>query len=276
MLREVLNSLSVSDRGRHQQTSNNAGFVLCFGASDAVPASVRSAASGVTIVEPANCVWAQLTQQFDVVVIDSRAVAMTTPETCRAAVHAAVRHLSPGGRLVASFAHHDPHLASYEQMCAEFNLESHDRAIDTDVCIVHRRTRQTTIHDLVFEARLRISRIEPADLRAALDSQHPPTVVDTRTSTDRERFGVIRGSIHVPRTILEWACDPSNGYRHPAIVSYDQSLVIVCNGGYSSSLAASNLALLGFSAVNDLIGGHQAWVRAGHEVVRPDHTSLDY
>ncbi len=87
---------------------------------------------------------------------------------------------------------------------------------------------------------------------------------------------MIRGSIHIPRTTLEWACDPSNGYRHPMIRSHDQTLVIVCNGGYSSSLAASNLARLGFRAVCDLIGGHQAWVRAGYEAVRPDHTSLDY
>ena len=253
--------------------------VLYFGAFDASPASVRSAVNDVndvTVVEPATCMWAQITQQFDLVVIDGHTVAMTTPETCRAVVHAAVQHLSPGGRLVASFALHDPHVASYEQMCAEFNLEPQGREIDTGVCIVHRRTRKTTIHDLVFEARSRTSRIEPAGLRAALDSQHPPTVIDTRTNTDRERFGVIRGSIHIPRTTLEWACDPSNGYRHPAIRSHDQSLVIVCNGGYSSSLAAANLALLGFAAVSDLIGGHQAWVRAGHEVVRPDHTSLDY
>ena len=43
----------------------------------------------------------------------------------------------------------------------------------------------------------------------------------------------------------------------------------------SSSLAAANLAMLGFSAVSDLVGGHQVWVRAGHDVVAPDHTSLD-
>ena len=271
----LLDGSSVPDRGR-QQRSNDAGSVLYFGVFDESPASVRSAGNRVTVVEPATCMWAQLTQQFDVVVIDGRTVALTTPETCRAVVHAAVQHLSPGGRLATSFALHDPNVAPYERMCAEFNLEQDGREIDAGVCIVHRRTRQMTIHDLVFEARSRITRIDPAGLRAALDSQHPPTVVDTRTSTDRERFGAIRGSIHVPRTTLEWACDPSNGYRHPAIRSHDQSLVIVCNGGYSSSLAAANLALLGFRAVSDLTGGHQAWVRAGHEVVRPDHSSLDY
>ena len=250
--------------------------LLYFGAFDDSNASVGSGATCVTVVEPAVCMWIQLTGQFGVVVIDGRSVPMTTPETCRAVLHAAVQHLSPGGRLVASFERHDPQAAPYEQMCAEFDLEPDSHQIDTDLCIVHRRTTRATVHDLVFAARSRITRIESADLCAALDSQHPPTIIDTRTSVDRERFGVIRGSIHIPRTTLEWACEPSNGYRHPAIRSHDQALVIVCNGGYSSSLAASNLALLGFSAVGDLVGGHQAWVRAGHEVVAPDHTSLDY
>ena len=250
--------------------------MLCFGSFDASPVSARAGVHDVTVVELATCMWVQLARQFDVVTIDCRTVPVATPETCRAIVHAAVQHLSPGGRLVASFALHDPHVASYERMCADFDLEPYGHDIDDGVCIVHRRTSRTTIHDLVFDARARIGRIGPDDLRAALDSVHPPTVVDTRTNTDRERFGVIRGSIHIPRTILEWACDPTNGYRSPAIVTFDQSLVIVCNGGYSSSLAAANLTLLGFTAVADLIGGHHGWVRAGHDVVPPDHTSFDH
>lgn len=253
--------------------------VLCLGDFDALPACIRSAvgdADDVIAFEPAVCMWLQLTRQFDLVVIDSRNVAMTTPEARRAVVHAAVQHLSPGGRLVASFAPNDPCAASYEQMCAEFELEPDDRENDTGDCIAHRRTRRSTIHDLVFDARSRIARIDSAALCAALESERPPTVVDTRTGTDRERFGVIRGSIHIPRTTLEWASDPSNGYRHPTLRTHDQPLVIVCNAGYSSSLAAANLALIGFSSVCDLVGGHHAWVRAGHEVVPPDHTTFDW
>ena len=267
---------SVADRGSGRPRSHDAESVLSFGSFDASYASGGSAGTRVTVVDPASCMWVQLTRQFGVVVIDGRTVDMTTPEKCRAVVHGAVQHLSPGGRLVAFFKRQDPHVAAYEQMCAEFDLQPDSRESDVGVCVVHRRTTQTTIHDLVFDARSRINRIESAHLCAALDSHHPPTIIDTRTSTDRDRFGVIRGSIHIPRTTLEWSCDPSNGYRHPAIRSHDQSLVIVCNGGYSSSLAASNLTLLGFSAVCDLLGGHQAWVRSGHEVVAPDHTSLDY
>ncbi len=267
---------SISARVSRRQPPHLASSVLYFGTSHAVPASLFTAAKHASVVEPANCMWVQLTEQFDLVVIDGRTVEMNTPETRRAVLHAAVQHLAPGGQLIGAFALHDCHAELYEQMCAEFNLEPEGRQTDDSIHIAHRRTCQTTIHDLVFEARSRITRIAPASLHAALDSSHPPTVIDTRTNTDRERFGVIRGSIHIPRTTLEWACDPTNGYRHPAITSRDQSLVIVCNGGYSSSLAAANLALLGFAAVNDLIGGHQAWARAGHEVVPPDHTSLDY
>ena len=265
---------SIRRRSRTRQIDPES--VLCFGPFDASWAPIGSAATSVTVVEPAVCMWLQLTRQFSAVVINGRSVTLATPEACRAVVHAAVQHLSPGGRLVASFKPKDPHIARYEQMCAEFDLEVDSYEIETGVCIAHRRTIQTTIHDLVYAARLRINRVEPADLCAALDSQQPLTIIDIRTSTDRERFGVIPGSIHIPRTTLEWACDPHNGYRHPAIRSYDQPHVIVCNGGYSSSLAASNLALLGFSGVSDLLGGHQAWLRAGYEVVAPDHTSLEF
>ncbi len=267
---------TVPGRSSRPHSPQQTCSVLCFGALDASQMPVGLAINDVITVEPAACRWVQLTRQFGVVVIDTRAVEIATPASCRAVVHAAVQHLAPGGRLLASFAHQDSDTASYEQMCAEFELESDGHNSGTGVCVVHRRTTQTTIHDLVFLARSSITRILSGDLCSALDSAHPPTVIDTRTSTDRERFGAIRGSIHIPRTTLEWACDPSNGYRHPAIRSHDQPLVIVCNGGYSSSLAAANLAMLGFSAVSDLVGGHQAWVRAGHDVVAPDHTSLDY
>ncbi len=81
--------------------------------------------------------------------------------------------------------------------------------------------------------------------------------------------------MHVPRTVVEWHLDPANGYRHPAVDSFDQPLVLVCNGGYSSSLAAASLLDLGFTDVADLVGGHRAWVAAGLPVVAPDHSHLD-
>lgn len=194
-------------------------------------------------------------------------VAELPPERRRAVFHYAVQHLLPGALLV--------HAASPEldALAQDFDLEPVDAR-------VWRRTVRTTIHDLVHEARASIRRVGPVELAERLASGgatggRPPLVIDTRTPTDRVRFGVIAGSIHAPRTVLEWHLDPANGYRHPLKPAFDDPIVVVCNGGYSSSLAAANLARLGFTDVADLVGGVHAWRAAGLPVVAPDHSHLD-
>lgn len=81
--------------------------------------------------------------------------------------------------------------------------------------------------------------------------------------------------MHLPRTVLEWRVDPTNGYLHPAVRSFDQRLVVVCNHGYSSSVAAATLQRLGYPSATDLVGGVHAWRAAGLPVVPPDHTFLE-
>jgi rhodanese-related sulfurtransferase len=128
---------------------------------------------------------------------------------------------------------------------------------------VFRRTSRTTVHDLVAEARAQLVRMTPQTLAGRLRADPDCLVLDTRTSTDRARCGTIAGSIHLPRTTLEWRVDPSSGYSHPRIHTVEQSLVVLCNDGYSSSLAAVSLQRLGFGHATDLIGGFTAWRRAG-------------
>jgi rhodanese-related sulfurtransferase len=79
----------------------------------------------------------------------------------------------------------------------------------------------------------------------------------------------------VPRTVVEWHLDPANGYRHPAVRSFDQPIVVVCNDGYSSSLSAANLVRIGFTSVADMIGGMTAWSAAGLPTVAPIDTHVD-
>lgn len=186
-----------------------------------------------------------------------------------AALHCATQHLVPGGHLVTA-------VGPFDDLADRFSLEVVAESSPDGVRIaLLRRPDRRTIHDVVHDARSRLDRITPDDLARRLMGPNPPTVVDTRTSTDRARFGVIPGSIHVPRTVVEWHLDPANGYRHPTVDSFDQPLVLVCNGGYSSSLAAASLLDLGFTDVTDLIGGVRAWVDAGLDVVDPDHSHLD-
>jgi rhodanese-related sulfurtransferase len=225
----------------------------------------------------------QLDERFAVVVVNVGVGAPASPEDRAAVVHCAVQHALPGAFVVTSFGPTlfdllnggdrrggDAALAERFDLAQVCVVECDGR-----VWAIHRRTERFTVHDLVFQARSTIRRIQPAELAARMRSERPPVVIDTRTHTDRFRFGVIDGALHIPRTVLEWHLDPANGYRHPLVRSFDQPLVVVCNGGYSSSLAAANLVTLGFTDVVDLIGGHFAWVHAGLPVTTPDHSHLD-
>jgi rhodanese-related sulfurtransferase len=41
-------------------------------------------------------------------------------------------------------------------------------------------------------------------------------IVDLRSDDERARDGVIPGSVHVPRSVLEWRVDPDSGFSNPA------------------------------------------------------------
>lgn len=131
-----------------------------------------------------------------------------------------------------------------------------------------------TIDQLLREARSRLARLEPT---AALAAQgEGALLIDTRSSDERRRDGVIPGSIHIPRTVLEWRLDPETkpDHRNPHITDLDQQVVIVCAHGYSSSLAAATLQELGFTRATDLAGGFTAWAEQGLPV-RPAPSDPD-
>lgn len=118
-----------------------------------------------------------------------------------------------------------------------------------------------TIHDLLAAARTRYVRMEPA---AALDAmRRGALLIDTRDGDQRRRDGLIPGALIIDLTVLEWRVDPESGAPHPAISGLDAPMVLICNQGYSSSLAVGRLLDLGAAAVTDVIGGFEAWRAAG-------------
>ena len=128
---------------------------------------------------------------------------------------------------------------------------------------------RTTVNELLAQARAGLRRFTPAELAAAMESGTEPgpdgplLVIDIRDRDDRERTGMIAGSISIPLLVLEWRCDPTSGHSHPAVQSLDQPVVTVCNEGYTSSFAAASLRRLGFSRAADLEGGVEGWAEAG-------------
>lgn len=123
-----------------------------------------------------------------------------------------------------------------------------------------------TVCELLFAARSRLLRLDPA---AASDAVAAGAVlIDIRSEAQRERDGVIPYALFVPRNVLEWRLDPTSGHADPAVGGdIDRQVILVCDEGYQSSLAAATLQQLGFRRATDVDGGFQAWRACGLPVV---------
>jgi rhodanese-related sulfurtransferase len=121
-----------------------------------------------------------------------------------------------------------------------------------------------SIDVLLEQARKALSRLEPAEAHRAAASG--AILVDIRPLEQRQRDGTIPGALVIDRNVLEWRLDPRSDFRDRS-VDGRRRVVIICNEGYSSSLAAATLRLLGRDAT-DVIGGFQTWRQRGLPVVR--------
>jgi rhodanese-related sulfurtransferase len=118
-----------------------------------------------------------------------------------------------------------------------------------------------SIDDLLAEARASLERVTPEAARRL--AQDGALIVDTRPADHREREGTIPGSLWVERNVLEWRLDPASAHKIPEIESYEQVVIVVCDEGYGSSLAARSLQELGLARATDLVGGFRAWKAGG-------------
>ncbi len=118
--------------------------------------------------------------------------------------------------------------------------------------------RQSSEIDLLLaRARARLNRLDPEAAQAAMDDG--ALLVDIRSESQRERDGVVRGSTFIARNVLEWRVE---------LMRTASSVIVTCDEGYQSSLAAATLRELGLDAT-DLTGGFQAWCEAGLPVESP-------
>jgi rhodanese-related sulfurtransferase len=115
------------------------------------------------------------------------------------------------------------------------------------------------VDELLADARRGLERVAPSDLAAEVAAG--ALVVDTRPVEQRERDGDLPGAIVIDRNVLEWRLDPTCPNRIDAIGDGTRRVIIVCNEGYASSLAADTLRRLGLAHATDLAGGFQAWKR---------------
>jgi len=118
-----------------------------------------------------------------------------------------------------------------------------------------------SIDQLLNAARARLTRLDPQAARAA--QRDGAVLVDIRPATQRGRTGIIPGALVIERNVLEWRFDPASAARLPVADRYDLPVIVYCEEGYTSSLAAAALQDLGLSRATDLAGGIAAWRAAG-------------
>ncbi|WP_372488059.1 rhodanese-like domain-containing protein [Streptomyces guryensis] len=118
------------------------------------------------------------------------------------------------------------------------------------------------IDELLERVRQGYERIEPKEAHAAAHAGEA-LLVDIRYAALRERDGLIPGALVVERNELEWRLDPQGSHRLPEATGHEVRVVVICNEGYASSLAAASLHGLGLGRATDLVGGFQAWKAAG-------------
>jgi rhodanese-related sulfurtransferase len=123
-----------------------------------------------------------------------------------------------------------------------------------------------TIDELLAEARAGLRRLGPGDARAAIDAG--ALLIDIRPEGLRAADGVVPDAVWFERNVLEWRCDPSCDARDERVGGLERRLIVMCDEGYTSSLAAASLQQLGFADATDLDGGFQAWRAAGLPVER--------
>jgi rhodanese-related sulfurtransferase len=124
-------------------------------------------------------------------------------------------------------------------------------------------TEPVAVDALLEESRQGLDRVEPADLAAEID--HGALVVDTRPREQRQRDGELPGAQVIDRNVLEWRLDPTCPHHIAEVTDVGTRIILVCNEGYSSSLAAATLRRLGLNRATDLRGGFQAWAEYARE-----------
>ncbi len=124
-----------------------------------------------------------------------------------------------------------------------------------------------TIDEQLARARSGLARLSPKETAAAHDDG--ALLIDIRPIHQRSADGEIPGALVIDRNVLEWRLDPASPNRIPEVEGYDQPMIVFCDEGYASSLAAASLRAVGLGHATDLDGGYQAWRAAGHPTSPP-------
>lgn len=126
------------------------------------------------------------------------------------------------------------------------------------------------IDEQLAQARSRLDRLSARDAWREVRSG-AAWLVDIRPAAQRAEEGEVAQGLapHViERNVVEWRFDPRQDAVLPG-VDFDTRVIVMCQEGYTSSLAADALRSLGLSRATDLVGGFAAWRGEGLPIALP-------
>jgi rhodanese-related sulfurtransferase len=122
--------------------------------------------------------------------------------------------------------------------------------------------------DFVAEARARIQEIDATELDEMIENHEDVLIVDVREADEFEQ-GHIPGALNVPRGLLEGAADPN--YKHRVDIlcaAHERTVILYCQTGGRSAMAADTLNQMGFAKAWNLAGGIELWDAEGLPVIK--------
>ncbi|MGE5241169.1 MAG: rhodanese-like domain-containing protein [Bacteroidota bacterium] len=124
-----------------------------------------------------------------------------------------------------------------------------------------------TLADFVREARTRIREISVEEFDEMIENHDDLLIVDVREA-DEYHHGHLPGALLVPRGLLEGAADAACKWRVEKLrEARSRTLVLYCQNGSRSALAADTLQQMGFENVYNLAGGVEMWQAEGFALV---------
>lgn len=135
----------------------------------------------------------------------------------------------------------------------------------------------TRLADLLADALTRVPEAMPWDVSDRLAQAPDTLVLDVREPAEFAQLR-IAGSLHVPRGVLEQACEWDYDDTVPVLVqAREREVVVVCRSGNRSVLAADVMQRLGYTRVLSMKTGLRGWndfelplVDASGQPVDPD------
>lgn len=132
-----------------------------------------------------------------------------------------------------------------------------------------------TFTQLIADALPSIKEIYPWDLEEMLENNPELLLVDIREPKEFE-FGHIKNALHVPRGILEAACDWNYTDTIPHLVeARKEPVVVICRSGNRSVLAAHTMKQMGYEDVYSLKTGVKGWNDSDGALFNSDGQPVD-